>query len=72
MGHRFKCTYCSKKYKTIYGRKTHEDKSCTASCVPAGAAHGADNPASEPEIGGSSIEDMVINEYNRERATNNR
>ena len=71
MGYRFKCTYCSKRYKTVYGRRAHEDKSCTAIRAPAGVDHGADNPASDPESGGSSVEDMVIDEINRERATRN-
>ena len=71
MGYRFKCMYCPKRLKTKYGRKDHEYKSCPANCEPAGKDHGEDNPASDPESGGSSIEDMVIEEINKERAMRN-
>ena len=66
MGHRFKCKYCSRKYKTISSRKKHKDKSCPASRAPSGAARRADTPASEPENGEGSVKEMIINESNRE------
>ena len=48
MGTRFKCRYCPRKYKTRSNRKKHEDKSCTSSRSPAGAARRDYTPALAP------------------------
>ena len=71
MGYQFNCTHCHNRYKTNYGRKDHKFKSCTANSKQTGTDHKDDNLASDSESGGSSIEDMVIEEINKVRAMRN-
>ena len=51
MGHRFKCKYYPKKYKTRSSRKNHKDKACPVGRSLTKAARRADDPAQESNKG---------------------